>query len=447
MGKSTKVTFTGLNHRGEGVARTAEGKIVFVPYALPGEEALIQVKEEKKTWSRGELGEILYPSPYRLEPPCPVFHSCGGCSLQHFDYEQQLLWKQQKVKEGLRRLGGLAEISVLPTMASPRIYGYRNKITLHWEQRRGEALLGYYPTKTHRLVTFQRCLLVSDYLNETMNVLKELLVNDNLPDMAAGNQVVLRQSFYSNEVMVVIGAPDFLTEMLQEIARKLQERLPYLASVWQQIIPVPGKGRPGKTWLKLLAGKDKIKEKLWHKDFYLGPGTFLQVNSFQAEILYKKVLELLQDKAPISCLADLYCGAGTLTLLAADCAAKVIGVDSFAPAIEDARLNARINNIENASFFTGSSEILLPRLLAGQNPPQAVLLDPPRQGCSQKLLQTISESHIPFLVYVSCDSATLSRDLKYLASQNYQPGPVQPVDMFPQTSHIETVVWLHRKHS
>ncbi len=435
-----KVAVTGLNHEGEGVGRLENGKVVFIPFALPGEEVLCRLTTAKKNWCRGELQDILIPSPHRQNPPCPIYHHCGGCSLQHLLYEEQLQWKREKVRESISRLGGLQQLEVFPVLKADKVFGYRNKLTLHHARENKKTILGFYSPGTHQLVPVENCLLAPPLLNSALKQLSQIL--RHIGPLGAANtparEVVLRQSFSRQELMFLFLSPAADTGQLRKIVRLLTTKIPSLLSAWQQL---PGKGE--NPVFKSLQGQEKLVEDLLGKEFCLGPGTFFQVNKDQAGVLYQNVLELLKPSAPLRLLVDLHCGAGFMAQLAAEMAHKVIGIDSFAPAVEDARYNAKANNISNAVFLAGAAEKHLPRLLQKNvELPEVGLLNPPRGGCSSALLRTIAGSSIPRLIYVSCNPATLARDLKILQEGGYRPGPVQPVDMFPQTHHVESIVAL-----
>lgn len=438
-----QISITGLNHEGDGVGRTEEGKVVFIPFALPREKISCNLTLEKKRWCKGELQEILSPSPHRIEPLCATYYQCGGCSLQHLEYKEQVKWKRGKVRQNLSRLGGLQQLEVLPLLSADNIFGYRNKLTLHYAQiKEKENALGFFSPGTRSLVPVDNCLLASSLMNDAIKLLSKIL--QDLPPKkikkTMNKEIVLRQSFSRQELLLLFRYFREDSEKLEKISHLLKEKQPALTSAWQEL---PGKNeRPA---CKPLAGKEKLFEELLGKNFYLGPSTFFQVNKAQAQVLYQKVLELLEPVSPAGTLVDIHCGAGLMTLLTASMAQKVIGIESFPPAVEDARYNAQINNISNATFLEGAAEKHLPQLLKKKKEiPDLALLNPPRVGCSPSLLRTINNSKIPHLIYVSCDPATLARDLRILINGGYRPGPVQPLDMFPQTSHVESIVALEK---
>ncbi len=433
--QTTRVQITALNSEGAGVGRLASGKVIFIPFALPGETVEAVLCSEKKTWARGELKEVLTPSPRRRQPVCPHFYSCGGCALQHLDDQEQLTWKQTTVRESLVRLGNLQDIPVLPMLASPAPLYYRNKITLQWEQQGVNAVLGFFRPGTRDLVEIQSCHLAAPPLQEALAGLPDLLRGLPLPVRAqkSKKQVTLRYSCAQDEIMLVFSLPEEAGQALRQRLPALQERIPRLASAWHLAGYRPVH----------LAGKTRLQERLLDCTFSLGPRSFFQVNPRQAARLFQEVRNRLSPRTPLAGLVDLHCGTGVMALLAADQSARVFGIDTSGSAVADARENARANQVPGAAFFQGTAEEVLPRLLK-KAPIEAALLNPPRQGCPERLLHTLAEAEIPILIYVSCNPATLSRDLQRLTARGYTAEAVQPVDMFPQTPHVETLAALSR---
>lgn len=440
---SHQVEITSLNHSGEGIGRKQDGKIVFVPYTLPGERALIEIVKEKKNWARGNLKKLLSISPRRREPSCEIFYQCGGCHLQHLHYEEQANFKEQMVQEVFARIGGLKNIKVSPLLKASHELYYRNKITLHWKNVKGNEQLGFYSPRSRLVVDTDHCLLAAPLINNTLKYLSPLIKDFKFPLTKRTKQVVIKQSLNQKEVMVIFTAPAAYKESLKQLSHELQQNLPFITSLWHQVIPSKNaKEDKSSPRFLLLSGKEKLQEKILNRNFNLSPASFMQVNISQAEELYKKMLQYFQVNSPLSFVIDLYCGVGTTALLLAETAQKVIGIDSFEPGIEDAVENAKINDILHTSFLSGEAEKHLPHILRTEAVPEAVLLNPPRQGCSPGLLQELCSSKIPFITYISCNPVTLSRDEKFLLEHGYRPGAVQPVDMFPQTVHVECVTTL-----
>ncbi len=434
--QKVKIEITDLNSAGEGVGRLASGKVIFIPYALPGEKVTAVVAEEKKNRARGHLEDILFLSPYRREPPCPLFYFCGGCALQHLDYEQQLEWKRMNVRESLARLGKVHDVQVQPVLGAPSPFHYRNKITLHWRQQQNKkTLLGFYSLGSHEPVETKHCLLAAKPINDALKALHEMLDGVELSGEAktGKKQITLRHTLSRDEIMLVFSTPEGAERGLLQKIPELKEKIPALASIWHF---------SGKQALHRW-GQRQLQEQLLHCTFSLGPQAFFQVNPQQAARLFHEALKRLDQAPYLKGLADLHCGTGVMALLAADRAEQVYGMDSFGPAVEDARSNARANGIDHANFLKGTAEKVLPELLHSSTV-EAALLNPPRQGCSQALLNTLTRAGIPRLIYISCNPATLSRDLQHFTAQGYQAGPVQPVDMFPQTPHVECVVLISR---
>lgn len=437
------ITITGLNHEGAGIGHLQDGRVIFVPGALPGEQVRVEVVSVKKNYARGRLVQVVEASPDRVLPPCPEAASCGGCDLQHLDYRAQLHWKRRLVIDALQRLGHLGDIRVLPVLGMVNPWGYRNKVRLHICRGR----LGFYRPGSRELAPFSRCLLLPPGLLEAARTIARLL-----PGLPPGLQhVTLRQGLATGELLVVLEAlPGWQGD--RELAENLAGRFPELVGV----VSLAGGGRnrsgpedftgepAGDCRPFTLYGRDYLEERLGGLRFHLSATTFFQVNSAQAEVLYKQAAAFAGLRGGEEVL-DAYCGSGAIALWLSRRAGRVTGVEVVPEAIIDARRNAILNNLANVRFRTGAAEVVLP-LLAGKGyRPEVIILDPPRAGCHQRVLAAVAAMAPRRVVYVSCNPATLARDLAYLREAGFTPGPVQPVDMFPHTHHVECCVLITKK--
>jgi 23S rRNA (uracil1939-C5)-methyltransferase len=415
---------------GEGIGEW-EGKTVFVLGALPGEEVVAEVKEEKKTFLRARLVKRLTESPHRRVPICPVFGRCGGCQLMHLDYEEQLKVKRQRVVDALQRIGKL-EVEVNLCEPSPQHLSYRNKIQLP-TRFEGRLKMGLYAFNSHDLVEIERCYIHCDQGEEVFVEVKRQL--EKFPAVARELRHVLIRS--AKESLVVFVTNKKKVEGLDELAGELM-KLQSLKGVVQNINPVVGNRILGSDY-QTIKGQGWVEERVCGLTFKVSPASFFQVNSLVAEKLYRKAEELCNLKGN-EVVVDAYCGVGTLALILAKQAGKVIGVEQVSEAIIDAKENARRNQITNAEFHTALAEEFIHKL----SHLDVAVLNPPRKGCDTALLTKLATLKPALIVYVSCDPATLARDLAYLCSQGYKAETAFPFDMFPQTVHVETVIALRR---
>lgn len=423
IGQKITLTITGCSHRGEGVGRTSSGQVIFVPYALPGEVVECVITEVKKDYARGRLLEIIRPAAGRTEPPCKVYYACGGCHLQHAGYPLQLEIKTRNVAEALTRLGKLKDFIIHPVLGMEHPWRYRNKVHLHPGVVNGTGFLGLYREKSHDLLKIPDCLLLPRDIVDVWHLLEEELPFPWLADLKG---VILKKSFATGEKMVA-----FLTRKARFPGRELVDSL-----VRQGTSTVVQVNAGTKT--KVLAGKGYIEERLGPLTFRLSPVSFFQVNPLQALRLYEQATawtELTGKETVI----DVYSGTGTLALFAAHSAKKVYGIEAVKEAVEDARVSARYNGVENVTFLWGTAEKVLPELITEEKKIHVVILDPPRQGCQEVVLEAVAACRPARIIYVSCNPATLARDAARFLSRGYRLAEVQPLDMFPQTYHVECV--------
>ncbi|TGE33472.1 23S rRNA (uracil(1939)-C(5))-methyltransferase RlmD [Desulfosporosinus sp. Sb-LF] len=403
------------------------GIATFVTGLLPGETGVVAVYEAKKKWQRARLQSIIKSSPERIIPPCTVFSGCGGCQLQHMTYEETLIWKQRWVEDALSRIGKL-KVTVKPTIGMEHPWRYRNKARLH---RESTGKLGYFKERSKTLIHFEDCLLISERMNRWIRLTEEFLTK-GYPEI---HTLTFRENDKGEGLLLLEGVP---TKALSEEENPdLFEALSRegLRSVW---------GSDSEGNLVLIWGEEMFNQTILDMPFDVSPLSFLQVNSKQTDVLYAHVLaEAALTRAET--VWDLYSGIGTLTLALAREAKKVTGIEENPYAVEDAIQNAAKNNaIGHVEFLKGKVES---RMMKIEEQPDVVVLDPPRAGMHPEVVKRLLELKPQRIIYVSCDPGTLGRDLRLLSQGGYRVESVQPVDMFPWTQHVETVVCLNRKHS
>ncbi|WP_227764980.1 23S rRNA (uracil(1939)-C(5))-methyltransferase RlmD [Zhaonella formicivorans] len=449
VGGTYQIEIAGLSHEGAGVGRL-EGLAVFIPGALPGELVEAKLTRLKSKFASAELLKVLKPSASRVEPACSHYAGCGGCQLQHLEYPEQLKQKTRRVRETLIRIGKLQDFKLHETLGMSEPWYYRNKAQLHAGLVEGKLKLGYYSPGTHELVPLQECSLLPPVFVALISGLEKLFNQWRLVPFnrktgeGTLKHVILKRSRATGEVMVILVTAGTVLPDGEAMAQEILKGFPQIVSVVQNINP--GYKQVLGTDFRLLVGAERIKESLGNLEFLISAASFFQVNPEQTEVLYNKALEYAELSGTETVL-DLYCGTGTISLFLARKARMVYGIEEVEPAIEDARQNAEQNGITNVEFQAGTVETVLPRLAAKGIKPEVIVLDPPRQGCDRTVLEAASSLKPRRMVYVSCDPGTLARDLGILSNLDYQTTEVQPVDMFPQTYHVECVVSLKRKHS
>ncbi|MEA4854278.1 MAG: 23S rRNA (uracil(1939)-C(5))-methyltransferase RlmD [Christensenella sp.] len=434
-----------LGTDGQGIGRY-EGMAVFVPGALPGETVRAHVITLKKNYAVGKLEEILTASPMRVKPPCHVFGKCGGCTLQHLSYAGQLSYKHSVVENCLSRIGGLSIPVNFPLPARTE-YRYRNKAAFPLQQNGDSVNVGFYANHSHRVIDVDDCKIQPSSYQIILSQLRVWIVKNNVSiyneqtHTGLLRHIVLREN-KNGDVMLVLCINGEDIPRRSHLLTLFEFVLPQVKSIMLNINTKKTNAILGDRSV-CIYGQDHIFETLCGLEFKIGPQTFLQVNSAQTEALYRTLMKSLRLTKSDTVL-DLYCGAGTISLLAAQEAGKVFGIEIVPQAVEDARFNARLNHIDNAEFLVGDAAALLPGLLKSHGTPNAVIVDPPRKGLEESIIHLIASSGIPKVGYVSCNPSTLARDLKLFTELGYQPGAVQPVDMFPQTTHVETVVLMSK---
>lgn len=467
-GDLLSVAIDDLAFGGDGVGRI-DGYVVFVRGGIPGDRLRVRLIQAQPRFARGVIEEVEVPSPDRVEAPCPYFGRCGGCRLQHVAYPAQLAFKAKQVNDCLARIGGLSHVRVLPIIGAPEIFAYRNKMEFTIARARrtregrggaapaaearaerdedGEVVVGLHEADRYDVVLdIERCLLQSEVLNAVLRDVKLSIRDEGLSvyDQETGEGLLrflmLREGKRTGEAMVNVVTATPEIGAVTPLAERLRARFPQLASVVLNVNPKKASVAIG-VEEHLLAGRDHIKESLGGLSFQISANSFFQTNTLQADRLFALVLEyagLSGDETVI----DLYSGTGAISLLLARRARRVYGIEVAHAAVEDAARNASANGVENYTFLPGEVRVVLPELIRQGIRAEVVVADPPRAGFHPKALKALSTLAPRRIVYVSCNPSTLARDLIELARSGYRIDPVQPIDMFPHTPHIEAVARL-----
>lgn len=443
VGDELVVTADRLNDDGDGVAHAPTGMTLFVTDLLPTETAKVLVSQVEKRYAHARVVARQGTSSLREQPVCSVFGECGGCQLQHLTYSAQLEQKQRMVEHVLQRSLQLPDARVLPTLGMRHPYRYRNQVqvALSYDESLKHYVSGFFAPGSHELVQTEYCHLEPAEMEKTVSQVLQVL-NQTPSSFELGlHHLIVRESFSNGEQMVILALRRPLNAN-SALVRQISS-LPHVVSIGQTLQPNPH-GPVWGTTVEPLHGVPHLRERIGDLEFLISPRSFFQVNTEQAATLYNCVLAYA-DITPEDAVLDAYCGTGTISLLLASRARRVVGVESIRAAVEDARLNAEHNHLTNAEFIVGEVERVLPKRLAAGEKYDVVVLDPPRKGCHPDVLTAVISAEPRRIVYVSCNHATLARDLRLLLDGGYDLVVAQPVDMFPQTSHVETCVQLVRR--
>lgn len=430
---------------GQGVARV-EGCAVFVPNAIVGERCRIRIEKAGKTWAAGKITELLEKSPHRINRACPVAKLCGGCDFHHMDYEEETRLKADRVKQALNRIGG-EHLEEVPILAAPTTRDYRNKAQYPVACRKNKAYAGFFRAGTHQVVENQRCLilpeesdrvkdLVMDYVNQT-----RVPVYDETTGKGLLRHIYVRRGAVSGQVLVCL----VINGRSIPKAQALLERLKTVKGFTTLVLSVNtkmGNSILGDTFITLY-GPGYIEDTLCGLNFRLSPRSFYQVNHDQAERLYETAISQAEITKADTVL-DLYCGVGTITLAMSRYAGRVIGVEVIPQAVEDARDNASRNHVDNAEFLCGDAGTAALELEAKGIRADVAVVDPPRKGLNADTIEALSRMAPRRIVYVSCDPATLARDVALLKERGYVLKNASAADLFPRCAHVESVVTLTR---
>ena len=460
-GKRYEIDIVDMGTSGEGIGR-AEGMAVFVPGAVMGDGCEVEITKVKKSFAFGRLTRVIEPSEYRIEPHCAFAGDCGGCSLANMSYEGQLLWKQRKVKDNLERIGGLADPLVEPIVAMEEPLYYRNNGQFPVGGAAEEPAIGFYRARSHEVVDCPDCMLQSEPAVQIAQVIREYMAKYGVTpyDQKTGKgtlrHLVVRNAEGTGEVMVVLvinkgklpeqeDLADWISEVLSDLdpdpATGVRWKLRCLALNVNQN---RGSGSVLGDKTIFLYGQERITDVFEGIQYLISPRSFYQVNTKQAKKLYRTVAEYAELTGQET-VFDLYCGVGTISLYLAGQAKRVMGIEVVKDAILDANRNAIKNEIVNAVFTCGKAEEALPAMVSKGTRAHVAVVDPPRNGCDPATLQAIADAGVERIVYVSCNPATLARDVKSLSEMGYEFFKARPVDMFPWTAHIETVCLLSNR--
>lgn len=434
---------------GEGIGK-ADGFTVFVKDAVIGDTVRAKIMKAKKNYGYGRLEEIITPSPDRVEPKCQFARQCGGCQLQALSYEKQLEFKTSKVRGHLERIGGFIDIPMEKILGMEQPFHYRNKAQFPvGKSKDGRIITGFYAGRTHSIIENRDCALGvtrnKEVLDRVIAHMEKFHIQPYDENTGKGlvRHVLIRYGFFTDEMMVCLIINGEKLPGEEALVKSLRQ-IPEAVSVMVNVNKKRNNVILGEK-VRLLWGQPYITDKIGEISYQISPLSFFQVNPYQTGRLYGKALEYAQLSGNET-VWDLYCGIGTISLFLAQKAKMVRGVEIIPAAIENAKENACLNGFDNTEFFVGKAEEVLPEQFArtGERA-DVIVVDPPRKGCDETLLSTIIKMQPDRVVYVSCDSATLARDLKYLCERGYELKKVCPVDMFPNTVSVETVVLLSHK--
>ncbi|MDK0914310.1 23S rRNA (uracil(1939)-C(5))-methyltransferase RlmD [Clostridium perfringens] len=438
-------------YEGEGIAKIDNKYPIFIEGALKGEKVKVRIVKVNKNFAYGKLMEVLEPSEERVNPPCAIYKRCGGCKLQHASYKAQLDFKWDRVKDCVSKIGKLDPSIVKYPLGMENPWRYRNKVQLPIGLINGEVKIGFFAPRSHDIIDMESCLIQDEIGDKVVKLTREWIEKFNIrpynvdgeyDEKGIVRHIMIRRGFTTNEVMVVLVTNGENLPHKEEFVDLMVKNIPGIKSVIQNINSKKTNvilGLESKT----LWGEDTISDYIGDFRFNISPLSFFQVNPTQTEVLYGKALEYANLTGNEE-VFDAYCGTGTITLFLSQKAKKVYGVEIIPQAIDNAWINAKENKVENVEFFVGESEVVIPDLINKGVKADVVVVDPPRKGCDKKLLDAITNIDAKKIVYVSCDPSTLGRDLKVLEENGYKTLEVQPVDMFPNTSHVESVVLMSK---
>ena len=440
-----EAVITDYTSEGQGIARI-EGCAVFIPNAIAGERVRVRIEHLGKTWAAGKITEILEKSPHRVNRVCPVAKLCGGCDFWHMDYEEECRLKAERVKTCLNRLAG-ERLEEVPILGAPTCLGYRNKAQYPVASKKGRAYAGFFKAGTHTVVENRRCLILpeeTDHVKDTvMDYVNQYRIStyDETTHSGLLRHIYVRRGEESGQILVCLVVNGEKLPHVPELVERLK-KVPGFTTLVLSENTKRGNAVLGEKFITLY-GPGYIEDTLCGLRFRLSPRSFYQVNHHQAQRLYQAAISLAGITKD-DLVLDLYCGVGTITLTMAASAGEVIGVEVIPQAVDDAKENARRNGIQNAEFFCGDAGQAALELENQGIRPDVITVDPPRKGLSADTIEAIARMNPRRLVYISCDPATLARDVALLKQRGFHLQSVQAADLFPRCSHIETVVLMSR---
>jgi 23S rRNA (uracil1939-C5)-methyltransferase len=436
-----------VSEEGDGIGRH-DNLIVFVEGGIPGDHLSVVCTEHKKNYAKGRIIKLLTPSVDRIKPECPLAFTCGGCSVMHMDYAAQLKFKEKKVEEALRRIGGFSDLVIDSIIGMEEPFRYRNKGLYPIREIRNQVVIGFYKKGSHTLIDVEDCLLQHSGHSKIIKAVKHFVEENDLTcyndksEEGFVRHLLIRNNDKGEYMVVLVVTSKHLPDAHGLVQGLIQTGLD-IKSIYINIHKEKGNKALGKKTLRLY-GENTIKQELGGITYDISPLSFFQVNTEQTKVLYDKVREFAALKDTESAF-DLYSGLGSISLLLAKDAKWVYGNEVMTDAIRDANANAENNGIKNVSFHEGPAEVVFPRLVSDGHKADVVVVDPPRKGCEKEVLDTLLALSPERIIYVSCKPSTLARDLKVLCEKDYQIVKVQPVDLFPHSMHVEAIVKLEKR--
>ena len=446
--KEYVVDIVDIGQGGVGIGKY-EGFTVFVEGGLIQDKVKVRINKSKKNYAVGDIVEIIEKSPFRVDRICSDdLKDCGGCQIQELDYNKQLELKTNEVKQVISRIGKLENVKIHETIGMQSPCRYRNKAQFPIQNIKGSTAIGFYKKKSHDVIPTDMCVIQHDINDKIIKIIKTYIqaynvsIYNETTHTGVLRHLVTKVGFTTNEVMVVLVANGTNLPHLNELASVLKENIPGFKTLVLNVNKAKTNVILGKE-NKVIYGNGKINDYIGDLVFEISPLSFFQVNPVQTEVLYNKALEYAELKENDT-VFDIYCGIGSISLFLAQKATKVYGIEIVEDAIKDAKINAKLNNLNNVEFYVGKAEEVVPKMYSEGKTANVVVVDPPRKGCDEKVLDTIVSMKPDRVVYVSCNPSTLARDLAYLDERGYKCVEIQPVDMFPHTMHVETVAKLRR---
>lgn len=443
------VDIVDIGQGGVGIGKH-NGFTVFVEGGLIEDKVKVKINKSKKNYAVGDIVEIIEKSPFRIDRVCSDnLKDCGGCQIQELEYQKQLDIKTNEVKQVISRIGKLEDVIIHETLGMDKPLRYRNKAQFPIQKSGNTPIIGFYKKKSHDIIPMDKCVIQHDINDKIVKIIKTYInaynvsVYDEKTHTGVLRHLVTKIGFTTKEVMVVLVANGKKLPYLGELASVLKDNVPGFKTLVvnenrEKTNVILGKEN------RVVYGEGKINDYIGDLVFEISPLSFFQVNPIQTEVLYNKALEYA-DLQENDTVFDIYCGIGTISLFLAQKAKKVYGIEIVADAIKDAKINAQINNLDNVEFYVGKAEEVVPKMYGEGKTANVVVVDPPRKGCDEKVLDTIVSMSPDKVVYVSCNPSTLARDLAYLDERGYKCVEIQPVDMFPHTMHVESVAKLIKK--
>ena len=442
------VDIVDIGQGGVGIGKY-EGFTVFVDGGLVQDKIKVKITKSKKNYAVGDIVEIIEKSPFRVERKCSEsLRQCGGCQIQELDYQKQLDVKTNEVKQVISRIGKLDDVVIHDTLGMEHPFRYRNKAQFPIQKKDNMPVIGFYKKKSHDLISTDECIIQHEVNDKIIKIIKTYIraynvsIYDEKTHKGLLRHVVTKVGFTTGEVMIVLVANGKKLPYLKELASVLKENIPGFKTLVVNVKKKKTNVILGKENI-VAYGDGMIRDYIGELVFEISPLSFFQVNPLQTEVLYNKALEYA-NLGENDTVFDIYCGIGTISLFLAQKAKKVYGIEIVEDAIKDAKRNAKINNMDNVEFYVGKAEEVVPKMYQEGKRANVVVVDPPRKGCDEKVLDTIISMQPDRVVYVSCNPSTLARDLAYLNERGYKCHEIQPVDMFPHSVHVENVAWLSK---